>query len=1038
MFLPIFRRRVLIICAFAIPFLLAAIYFLPAKSQAEPPNAADNALQNRRVAPAGKLLTDAATGEIAVMPLTFNFVRSPDAAAKDGKGRYLIAVNSGYGLTFNSKSKPQQTLSVIDLNKSPEPQIVQNIYFPSPQSANFGLVFDKEAQPDGKFNLYLAGGYENKIWILSFDPNAAKPLAPANAPDTKFDSPFIDISAFAENAPSPNYNGDVAAVYPTGVDLSPDGNSLFVANNLGDTLGVISDLRDARRISRINLQRPASTQFVYPYDVRILPTRDGKSVDKIYVSLWGDDSIAVVDGKTLQVKTHIAVERHPTKMLFNQDKTRLFVANSDGDSVSIINTNADKLYQSEPRISVKLADDAPNGMSPQGLALSDDEKTLYVANAKTNSVAVVRLDPKLNEEKRSEDKSRSQILGFIPTGNYASAVAFADNQLFIANGKGTGMENSSVTATESGLYPNLPNAAFPANRSKRGEYSAAIVSGNLSLVKIPSEKQLFADTQQVMRDNNLIGDTAAKNIFPGGHSPFKHIIYVIRENRTYDQVFGDLEKAGDGLKADGDGSVAIFGAGEAAKSPNGAPQNITPNARTLALRFGLLDRFFVNAEASPDGHNWSTAAFSNDYIDKAFRWNYSGRGRTYDFEGFNRLPSYNPPTGQPPVALPSVFALPATENDVANFEKKYIPYLHGDRDVGEPETLYLWDAAQRAGLSYRNYGEYVATVSAEDVREVNTQKPKKYPDLSATLKAFATKKSLENHYSNDLRNFDMLTPDSMTTDSYRAAKQSNNQTDAAISYENRDEKFRGSSRFGEWLKEFRGYTQDLKNGKPDQMPNLSIIRFSSDHTAGLNRDLPTPQFYVAENDYAIGRLVEEVSKSEYWKDTAIFIVEDDAQDGADHVDAHRSPALVISAYNRRGALVHDFHNTVSLLRTLELCLGIAPMNFLDSHAEPMAIFTNTPDFSPYRAQLPEIAMDNLFPPQKSSEAMLHFIKMTERQDFSHPDMANPQELNAIIWFSVKGKTPLPEISRLPAFDVMTAGIKPDKDNEKENQTDDDE
>lgn len=1025
----LFRRRLLIVCGLAVAAFSIGIYFLlPAKSQAGIPTAADNALQNHKISPAGKLIMDAATNEPAVMPLTFNFVRSPDTAAKDGKGRYLIAINSGYGLTFNSKSKPQQTLSVIDLNKSPEPQVIQNIYFPSPQSANFGLVFDKKAQPDGKFNLYLAGGFENKIWILSFNPKAEKPLAPANEPDKTFDSPFIDVSAFTENAPSPNYNGDKAAVYPTGIDLSPDGNSLFVANNLGDTLGVISDLRDARRISRINLQRQNSTQFVYPYDVQILPTRDGKTVDKIYVSLWGDGSVAVIDAKTLQVKTHIAVERHPTKMLFNRDKSRLFVVNSDGDSVSVINTNADQLNQAEPKISVRLADSQQNGMGPEGLTLSDDEKTLYVANAKTNSVAVVSLNPQIAQEKSSKDKSRSRIAGFIPTGNYASAIAFVNNQLFIANGKGTGMENSSVRVTESGLYPNMPNAEFPANRSKRGEYSVAIVSGNVSLVKIPDEKQLFAYTQQVLSNNNLIGETA-KNIFPNNRSPFKHVVYIIRENRTYDQVFGDLEKAGDGTKADGDGSVAIFGAGESAKSPNGAAQNITPNARAIALRFGLFDRFFVNAEASPDGHNWSTAAFSNDYIDKAFRWNYSGRGRTYDFEGFNRLPSFDPPAGQPPVALPPVFNLPATGQDVANFQKKYVPYLSGSRDVGEPETLYLWDLAQRNNLTYRNYGEYVATVSAADVKEVNTQKPKRYPDLSPTVTAFATKKSLENHFSNGLRNFDMATPDSMTTDSYRAAKESGGKSDATISDENANENFRGSSRFGEWLKEFRGYADKRKNGQGDQMPNLSIIRFSSDHTAGLNRNSPTPQFYVAENDYAVGKLVETVSNSEYWKDTAVFVVEDDAQDGADHVDAHRSPTLVISAYNRRGALVHDFHNTVSLIRTMELCLGLPPMNFLDAHASPMDIFTATPDFAPFQAALPEVALDNLFPPQKPSQAMLHFMNLTDKQDLKHPDMANPQDLNAIIWFSVKGDASLPEISRLPAFDLMTAGIKPDDDDE---------
>ena len=1035
------RRNLTVFLALAMFASAAGCWLLlSAQTQAEPAPVPDNQLQNRKTSPAGKLLTDAATNAPAVMPLTFNFVRSPDTAAADGKGRYLIAVNSGYGLTFDSKSKPQQTLSVIDLNKSPEPQVVQNVYFPSPQSANFGLVFDAKPQADGKFNLYLAGGFENKIWILNYNPAAEKPLAPTNAPDEKFDAPFIDVSAFAENAPSPNYNGNAAAVYPTGIDLSPDGNSLFIANNLGDTLGVIADLRDSRRISRVKLQRPNSTQFVYPYDVQNLPAKDGKAVEKIYVSLWGDDSVAVVDAKTLRVKTHIAVERHPTKMLFNRDKTRLFVANSDGDSVSVIDTTTDKLYKFEPKINVELAENAPNGMSPQGLALSGDEKVLYVANAKTNSVAVINLDPEMTDAKRrKEENSRSKLAGFIPTGNYASAVAVVGTQLFVANGKGTGMENSSVQISDSGLYPNMPNAKFPGERyNKRGQYSAAIVSGSVSFLQNPDEKQLFAYTQTVLRNNNLVGETR-KNIFPNNRSPFKHVIYIIRENRTYDQVFGDLAKSGDGTKADGDASVAIFGAGDAAKSPNGTAQNITPNARALALRFGLLDRFFVNAEASPDGHNWSTAAFSNDYVDKSFRWNYSGRGRTYDYEGFNRLPSFDPPANQPPVALPSVFDLPADETDVANFLKKYVPYLNGNRDVSEPETLYLWDAANRAKLSYRNYGEFIATVSAEDLKEVNTRKPKKYPDTSPTLTAFATKKSLENHFSPALRNYDMLTPDAMTTDSYRAAKESGGKTEAAISYENADAKLRGSSRFGEWLKEFRGYAEDLKNGNGDKMPNLSIVRFSNDHTAGINLNVPTPQFFVAENDYAIGKLVEEVSNSPYWKDTAIFILEDDAQDGPDHVDAHRSPGFVISAYNRKGALVHDFHNTVSMIRTIEICLGIMPMNFLDAHAAPIDIFTATPDFSPYRAELPEVSLDNLFPPARPSQAMRRYMKLTDEQDLSHADMANARELNEIIWFSVKGDSmPMPEISRLPAFDVMTAGMKPeDEEEEGEESAEDD-
>ncbi len=980
--------------------------------------------QSRRIDPAGRLILSRETGKPAVMPLTFNFVRTPDTGAADGKGRFLIAVNSGYGLTFNSKSKGQQTLSVIDLNTVPEPQVVQDIYFPAPQSANFGLVFDSRIQSNGKYNLYLSGGFENKIWMLAFDPAAPKPIAPGNEPDTEFKSTFIDVTAFSDAAPSPNYNSNVAPVYPTGLALSPDGNALFVANNLGDSLGVVNDLRDRRLIRRVRLGRPGSKQFVYPYDVKSKPARNGRSVEKVYVSCWGDGTVAVVDGATFRVRKHIVVGRHPTAMLFNKSGSRLYVVNSDGDSISVIDTVTDAEVPREPRISVRLNENGPGGVGPQGIALSEDEKTLYVANSKTNAVAVVALDPKM----------RSRVAGFIPTGNYPSAIAIANGKLLIANGKGIGMENSSNDVNESGMYPNMPNQNYPGERyNKRGIYSATIVSGNVSVVNAPNQQELFVYSQRVMRDNGMLG--ARKPIFPNGRSPFKHVIYIIRENRTYDQVLGDLENSGDGTKADGDASVAIFGAGNAARSPKGEPQNITPNARALALRFGLLDRFFVNSEASPDGHNWSTAAFSSDYIDKAFRWDYSGRGRTYDYEGFNRLPSYDWPSGQPPVALPSVFELPATVDDVADFQKRYVPYLNGARDIGEPETLYLWDAAQRAGLSYRNYGEFVGTISEADLQEVNTGKSKGYPDLSPTLKAFATKKSLEGHFSESFRNYDLTCPDSMTVDSYRAALASNGAKDAAVSPDNPD--FKGSTRFGEWAHEFRGYVNDLATTKVDRMPNLSIVRLSNDHTAGMSRNRPTPQFYVADNDYALGRLVQEVSNSPYWKDTAIFVVEDDAQDGPDHVDAHRSPAFVISAWNRKGALVHEFHSTVSLIRTLEICLGIKPMNFLDANAIPIDIFGETPDLTPFNAILPTVAPDNLMTPANPSRAALEMMRLTGEQDLRHADMANPRELNEIIWFSVRGASEkMPEVSRLPAFDVLTAGVSEEEDEESEEEAED--
>ena len=395
--------------------------------------------------------------------------------------------------------------------------------------------------------------------------------------------------------------------------------------------------------------------------------------------------------------------------------------------------------------------------------------------------------------------------------------------------------------------------------------------------------------------------------------------------------------------------------------------------------------------------------------------------------GIGLIANYEHPRGP----LPPVFDLPASGEDIARFLKRYVPYLNGGRDIGEPESLYLWDAAERSRLTHRNYGEFVATVSQADIDEVNTRRPKKYPDLTPTVTAFGVKKNLEGNISPAARNFDMSTPDSMTVESYRAARESNGAVNATITGDNADARFRGSSRFGEWQKEFRGYVADLQAGRGDTLPNLSIVRLSNDHTAGLRRNTPTPQFYVAENDYALGRLVEEVSKSPYWKDTAIFVVEDDAQDGPDHVDAHRSPALVISAYNRPGALIHEMHSTVSLIRTMELCLGMPPMNFLDAHATPMDVFGAAADLRPYISEMPDVALDNLYPPERPNAAMSNYMRLTDEQDLRHADMANPRQMNEIIWFSVRGKTPMPEIARLPAFDLMIAGIKPEVEDEED-------
>jgi hypothetical protein len=369
-----------------------------------------------------------------------------------------------------------------------------------------------------------------------------------------------------------------------------------------------------------------------------------------------------------------------------------------------------------------------------------------------------------------------------------------------------------------------------------------------------------------------------------------------------------------------------------------------------------------------------------------------------------------------------MFGPSVTTAAIADFMRKFIPYLHDSRDIAEPQTLYLWDAAARAGLSYRNYGEFVPTLSEADVKAVKENRSKPYPDISPTVSAFATKKSLEGHFNEHYRNFDLDTPDAMTTDSYKAAKESANSISPLISAEHVDARFRGNSRLDVWLKEFRAFVSERSSNGPDRFPNLSIVRLPNDHTDGVKVQKPTPQFLVADNDYALGLMVEAVSNSIYWKDTAIVVVEDDAQDGPDHVDAHRSVGLIISAYNRPGLLVHEFHSTVSFIRTIEVLLGMAPMNQLDATAVSADIFRPEPDLRPYKAVLPNITLENLINTETRDFATLYWMRRTEEQDLAHADMADPEVLNRIIWFSVKGKVPMPEVARLPAFDAMRLGL----------------
>ena len=943
-------------------------------------------------------------------------LRSPDTSGPGGGGRYLVVINSGFGVQLQAgANEGQQLLQVVDLAARPVPAVVQDVYFPSPQSASVGAVFGRKPNRSGGWPLYVSGGFENRIWRLTFTPGAPRPITPAHGlADGPLKADTIELAGMAPGTEDPTYNSGREPLYPTGLGISSDGRELYVANNLGDSLGIVRDPAAPRPGLRVINLRPPSRrgQFVYPYDVRVIRGLDGR--DKVYVSCWNDATVAVADPRRGRVTQRISVGSHPNALSATADGSRLFVASANSDTVSVIDTTTDRELV---RIGVGLGDGTRTGSSTQALALSANERVLFVANAQTQSVAVVALGddvfpssgPPIDDDDDDADDdgdatNRTRVVGFLPTARYPSALAMVGADLYIGNGKG-----------EPAPRPNAPTPEFPANAKLRGAYAPALLRGSLRRLTVPDPAALGAMTTRVLQANGLLGERVER-LF-AGPSPITHVIYIIKENRTYDQVFGDLVASGDGTPADGDASLALFGAGEAARLPGGPPQDITPNHRALALRFGLFDRFFVNSEASPDGHNWSTAAFSTDYVDKAFRWSYSGRGRSYDYEGFNRQPGLDGPE------LPGGLQLPASAEQLATFMRRFVPYLNGWRDAAEPDSLYLWDAAARAGLSYRTYGEFVGTLSADDVAAFNRRKPKVYPDVSPTVAAVPAKQALEANHNAQFRAFDMWTPDALTAASYAATHLSSMRVDPLVSLNHPDARFRGTSRLGAWLDDFRTAVEDLEGGRGDRLPALSILHLPNDHTVGVTPGLPTPQFHMADNDYALGRLVEAVSRSPYWKNTAILVVEDDAQDGPDHVDAHRSPVLVISAYNRRGALVHELHNTVSLIRTLELLLGIPPMNQLDAAAVPMTIFTDTADLEPYSARLPEVAIDNLVYAAPTSARERYWVDQTARMALTTPDAANPRLLNEAIWFSVRGDSrQMPEPQRFAAFDVMRATI----------------
>ncbi|SMB87861.1 40-residue YVTN family beta-propeller repeat protein [Hymenobacter roseosalivarius DSM 11622] len=632
------------------------------------------------------------------------------------------------------------------------------------------------------------------------------------------------------------------------------------------------DLRTRALVRRLPLGSEAYTAVLAP---------DGNA---LYVSLWGASAVAVYDPRRQRITARIPVESHPNDMLLSRDGRRLFVANANSNSVSVLDTRAGRVTET---LVAALFPNAPAGSTPNGVALSADETQLFVANADNNCLAVFDV----------REPGKSTSLGFVPTGWYPTAVRTAGTTLLIANGKGS----SSAPNSEDGPNP-LKNGPRPT------QYIAGLLRGSLTVLPTPDAATLGGFSAQVYANTpytkarEQAPDVPAGNPVPqrvGQPSPIRHVFYIIKENRTYDQVLGDMPEG------NGDKSLCLFG------------EDVTPNHHALAREFVLLDNFYADAEVSADGHNWSTAAYANDYVEKTWPSNYSGRGGSYDYEG-------------------------------------------GRGEVAVPKDGFIWDYCQRAGVSYRSYGEFVT-------------------------QGKATVKALEGHVAADFPGYNLSILD--------------------------------VDREKIWERDFD------KLVAAGQVPQFQVIRLPNDHTSGARLGARTPLAYAGDNDLALGRLIEHLSQSPVWKESVVMIVEDDAQNGPDHVDAHRTTAYVAGPHVRRGAVVHTMYSTAGMLRTMELILGLPPMSQYDAAARPMwECFTSTPDARPFVARPARVDLN------AKNTALNRSSREAEKFDLSREDAAPDVPFNENIWRTIRGEHSIMPAPRRSSF-VRVVAEKEDEDDD---------
>jgi len=668
-------------------------------------------------------------------------------------------------------------------------------------------------------------------------------------------------------------------ISPAGIEIDDVAQLLFVVTKENNSLYIIN-LATKKIIFQLALKEAA-------YACQL-----SNNKKELYISLWGGKKVLLFDIASKKITAEINVGENPNELVLSKNGQYLFVACAGDNMVSVIDIKKQKVVEV---LNTALYANAPTGSSANGIALSENEKTLYVANADNNCLAVFDCS-----------KPGSSISkGFIPTGWYPTNVKVIGKKIFVSNGKGF-----SSFSNAKGPNPNKEKVTYQQgsieDNENRTEYIGGLMKGTLSIIDEPSVTALALLSTAVykntpytkQRENISKGEKG--NPIPtkvGDKSPIKYVFYVVKENRTYDQVLGDV-KVGNG-----DTSLVLFG------------EKITPNQHKLVNEFVLLDNFYVDGEVSADGHNWSLAAHANDYLEKTWPTNYGGRGGKYDAEG--------------------------------------------NREIASPDKGFIWDYCKRANVTYRTYGEFA-------------------DDFKANIPV------LKNHFCPYFTSW--------------------------------DQSVRDTTRFNQWKQEFDSLLS------VNAVPQFNSLRFINDHTEGQSIGRPTPFVHVADNDWAVGKFVEYLSKSSIWKETAIFILEDDAQNGPDHVDAHRSTAYLAGGFVKRNFIDHTMYSTSGMLRTIELILGLPPMSQYDAAAEPMwCCFSATPNLSPFISLPANISLST------KNEKDTKSARLSKTFDFSQEDRVPDLLFSQVIWKAVKG-----ENSKMPA-PVRSAFVKV---NTNKNKSDD--